>query len=417
MLVAPGEKIPLDGIVVAGHSDVNQAPITGESLPVDKRPGDEVFAGTINGHGALTVRVTRAVRDTTLARIVHLVEAAQAERAPAQQFIDRFARWYTPAVVHGRAAVFRRAGARARRSRPTWVYRALVLLVVACPCALVISTPVSIVAALADAAQHGVLVKGGAHLERLAGVRVVAFDKTGTLTCGEPAVVTVEHVGPAATPPRPRRAGCGRGRGIALRASDRRAIVEAAHASGASRRSGAVGARVSALPGLGAEGTWRGDRVVVGNARLVARARAGRLRGGSGSPTSAGRAWRTAVFVAIDGRVRLALGVADRPRPVAADVVRLLRGQGIAHVAMLTGDTRRRRRRRWPRPPASTTCAPACCRQTRSRAVATLRAAYGPVAMVGDGVNDAPGAGGRRRRHRDGRHRHRPRRSKPPTSR
>ena len=218
IVVRPGEKIPLDGLVVAGRSDVNQAPITGESLPVERGPGDEVYAGTINGRGALDVRVTRAVRDTTLARIVHLVETAQAQRAPAQLFIDRFARWYTPAVVAVAAAVFVVPVAILGQPAAAWGYRALVLLVVACPCALVISTPVSIVAALATAARRGVLVKGGAHLERLASVRTVAFDKTGTLTHGEPTVVR-GHRAPAGH--RRRRAAGRRRRRIAIRAPGR----------------------------------------------------------------------------------------------------------------------------------------------------------------------------------------------------
>jgi Zn2+/Cd2+-exporting ATPase len=184
MIVKPGEKIALDGIVRHGRSDVNQAPINGASLPAEKSEGDEVFAGTINGHGALTVAVTRRRADTTLARIVHLVESAQAKRAPMQQFIDRFAAWYTPSVVVLALLVASVPVIAFGQPLEVWLYRALVLLVVSCPCALVISTPVSIVSALAGAAQHGVLVKGGIHLERLAGVRVVAFDKTGTVTTG-----------------------------------------------------------------------------------------------------------------------------------------------------------------------------------------------------------------------------------------
>src|SRR6185436_20564612 len=152
IVVRPGEKIPLDGEVVAGHSDVNQAPVTGESLPVDKSAGAEVFAGTINGRGALEVRVTRLRRDTTLARIIHLVERAQAQRAPAQAFVERLARVYTPAVLALAAVLATVPPLLFGGSWQTWVYRALVLLVVSCPCALVISTPVSIVAALAAAA-------------------------------------------------------------------------------------------------------------------------------------------------------------------------------------------------------------------------------------------------------------------------
>ncbi len=381
IIVAPGQKVPLDGVVVAGVSDLNQAPITGESLPVARGVGDEVFAGTINGQGALDVRVTRAVRDTTLARIVHLVEAAQAERAPAQQFIDRFARWYTPAVVAGALAVFLVPVVALGGSAAEWAYRALVLLVVACPCALVISTPVSIVAALATAAKRGVLIKGGAHLERLAGVKVVAFDKTGTLTTGEPQVVSILAMGGADQAEALTAAAAIEQRSAHPIAD---AIVEAARA----RTLALQGAEdVRDLPGRGAEGRWRGRHVLVGNPALL------RERDVTTDTTAIasdfGARGETAVFVAIDGVVQLAIGVADRPRAVAADVVRLLKGQGISHVALLTGDTA-----------ASAVALAAITGVTDVRAgllpgeklaaVKALRAAYGPVAMVGDGVNDAP---------------------------
>ncbi|HEY6361612.1 MAG TPA: cation-translocating P-type ATPase, partial [Vicinamibacterales bacterium] len=263
IVLRPGDKVPLDGIVVDGRSDVNEAPLTGESLPVDKTCGDEIYAGTINGHGALEVRVTRLVRDTRLARIIHLVETAQASRAPVQSFVDRFARWYTPAVIVFAVAIALVPVVSATADASTWLYRALVLLVIACPCALVISTPVSVVSALSAAARNGVLIKGGAYLERLAGVRVVAFDKTGTLTKGELQVTDVVPAGsmPAREILRVAAAVESRSEHLVAKAVVRRAIAE-----------GLDVPRVAAfrsIPGRGAEAEIDGRPVIVGNARML----------------------------------------------------------------------------------------------------------------------------------------------------
>jgi Cd2+/Zn2+-exporting ATPase len=381
IVVRPGEKIPLDGIVVAGQSDVNQAPITGESLPLERGAGDEVFAGTINGRGALDVRVTRLVRDTTLARIVYLIESAQAQRAPAQQFIDRFARWYTPAVVVVAAAIFVVPVASGQPAGE-WAYRALVLLVVACPCALVISTPVSIVAALATAARHGVLVKGGTHLERLAGVRAIAFDKTGTLTHGVLGVAAVVELVPDTV-----ERGLSAAAAVESRSEHpiaRAVVAEARH------RHLDVGPAVDvrALPGRGAEGRWHGVSVLVGNGALM-RERARWSPAAAAADARFVAEGRTAVHVALEGDVVVSIGVADRVRDVAPDVLRLLRAQGVRRVAMLTGDSLAS---------AASVASAIGVDEVRAglmpadkmAAIEDLRRRHGAVAMVGDGVNDAP---------------------------
>ncbi|MGJ3237287.1 MAG: heavy metal translocating P-type ATPase [Anaerolineae bacterium] len=200
ILVKPGERIPMDGVVTAGHSAVNQAALTGESLPISKTEGTEVFAGSINGNGALTVRVTASAQDNTLSRIVQMVSEAQGRQAPSQRMIDQFAQYYTPAVVifalliavvpplfFGQAFI-------APEASDGWLYRALTILVIACPCALVISTPVTVISAISRAAKQGVLIKGGAYLEALSTVDVIAFDKTGTLTEGQPVVMETRSI-------------------------------------------------------------------------------------------------------------------------------------------------------------------------------------------------------------------------------
>jgi Zn2+/Cd2+-exporting ATPase len=384
IVIRPGDKIPLDGQVVVGQSFVNQAPVTGESLPVDKTAGDEVFAGTINGRGALEVRVTHVRRDTTLARIIHLVEQAQAQRAPTQALVERFARVYTPAVIV-LAIVIAVVPPLIPFASLTWhdsVYRALVLLVVSCPCALVISTPVSVVAALAGAARKGVLIKGGAHLERTSGVRCVAFDKTGTLTHGRPEVVDVVPLNGAGVPSI-----------LSLAASvERRSAHPIAHAilahAEANRISSPPADDVAAMSGLGTEGRVDGSHIVLGNHRLFEER-------GLCTPalhermSSASASGGTAVLVARDDQPIGIIMIADRPRESGHDAVDLLRRQGVERVVMLTGDNE--------------TTAQAVARQLgidewraellpqdKVAAVQELRNAYGPVAMVGDGVNDAP---------------------------
>jgi Cd2+/Zn2+-exporting ATPase len=382
VLVRPGDKIPLDGTVAAGDSHVNQAPVTGESLPVHKAPGEEVFAGSINGRGALDIEVTRLRGDSTIARIIDLVERAQAQRAPSQAFVDRFARIYTPIVLALAVVVAVLPPLLLDGAWSTWFYRSLVLLVISCPCALVISTPVSIVSALAAAARKGVLIKGGARLEQLAAVRCVAFDKTGTLTKGHLHVVDV----------------------VPLAGHDRDAVLEAAAAL-ESRSEHPIGQAIvrhahargitigradafQALPGSGAEARVNGRLVLAGGPRLLAdRAlHAPALEGVMASFAARGAG---AVFVAVDGQPIGVIGVADTPRDAARESLDLLRAHGIESIAMLTGDNAAA---------AGALAAALGIDDVRANllpgdkadAVNDLRRVHGPLAMVGDGVNDAP---------------------------
>jgi Cd2+/Zn2+-exporting ATPase len=386
VVVRPGERIPVDGAVTGGRSSVSEAPITGESMPVDKEVGAEVFAGSLNGQGVLEVRSARPATDTTLARIVHAVEEAQASRAPSQRFVDRFARVYTPLVVLAAALVAVVPPLAGLGGWETWIYRALAMLVVACPCALVISTPVTIVSGLAGAARGGVLVKGGAFLERLGATTAVALDKTGTLTEGRPTVTDVVTLDGTTSDDLLRLA-------LGVERHSEHPLARAVLAEGAARglvppASGAF----RALVGSGAFARVGDADVLLGNERLlhehdlltpdVARA-LGRLEA----------AGKTAVAVAIrrGGRsgVLGIIGLADRERANAREAVAALRAAGVRHVVMLTGDNART---------AHAIAAAVGVDEVHAgllpddkvRLVRELERRGERVAFVGDGVNDAP---------------------------
>jgi Zn2+/Cd2+-exporting ATPase len=395
VVVRPGDKVPVDGEVVSGRSAVNQAPITGESVPAHKEPGSEVFAGTLNGEGVLEVRSTRAASDTTLARIIHSVEQARASRAPSQAFVDRFARVYTPAVVLTAIAVTLLPPLLGFGAWGEWFYRALVLLVVACPCALVISTPVTIVSALAGAARRGILIKGGLHLANAGRARVIVMDKTGTLTEGQPDVVDVLALNGADGTEVLRLAAAAEARSEHPLA---RAILR--HAEGRARIP--LAAETTAIPGKGIRAQVDGRIVYVGSERLFAEMGASEPRVREILDRYE-RQGRTAVLVgatapgaAADARPQLLgmVAIADRVRPQAAEALKALHAAGIRRVVMLTGDNRGT-----AEAVASALGGPGAgvdeyhaqlLPDDKVAAVRRLKEAYGSVLFVGDGVNDAP---------------------------
>ena len=382
VVVRPGARIPVDGMVERGASGVDQAPVTGESMPVDKGVGDEVFAGTVNGEGHLRLEVTRAARDTTLARMIHLVEEAEGRRTRSERFVERFARWYTPAVTVAAVLVAFGPSLVLGAEFSVWFVRGLTLLVIACPCALVISTPVAVVSGITAAARNGVLIKGGVHLETMGDVRVVAFDKTGTLTQGHPEVVDIIAADGSGYDPSTVLA-----HAAALeRHSEHplaRSIVRAAGGAGKPAAPVPVVEDFESLRGLGVKGRVGGEMWQIG--RPDAFAHAAEMTDDVRRLQEEGK---TVVLIGpAESPVGL-LALSDRPRPGAREAVGALQRAGV-HVVMLTGDNERSARAIAESVGIDEIRA-GLMPEEKVGAVEELGKQYGPVAMVGDGVNDGP---------------------------
>lgn len=391
--VLPGERIPVDGEVINGRGDVDQAHITGESIPVAMKPGDQVFAGSINGESALELRVGRLANDSTLSRIIDMLRSAQSRRAPSQRQIDRFAHVYTPAVslialgVALLPPLLFGGSFWGTADEAGWLYRALAMLVIACPCALVISTPVTVISAITAMARRGVLVKGGAALEALAGAQVVAFDKTGTLTHGK-LHVAATHTDICAEGPDCQPCAELIGLAAAIEAQSTHPFAGAILQAAAERQL-AIGdaSAVENLAGQGVRGQVNGKRITLGSHRffddefehseaLCERAAQIEARG------------QSAVLLHDGEHVRGVIALADEARQESRHVVAELREMGL-HSIMLSGDNKR--------------VAQSIARQTgvndfrgellpadKVAAVESLAQEHGNVAMVGDGINDAP---------------------------
>ena len=381
-VVKPGERIPLDGKVIDGMSDVNQAPITGESTPVTKKLGSEVFAGTINGDGALEVQSTKESGDTTLAHIVKLVDQAQSKRAQAEQWVEKFARFYTPAVMILALIFLLVPPLLFNQSWQEWVYRSLVLLVIACPCALVISTPVSVVAALTAAARKGVLIKGGTYIELPASLRAIAMDKTGTLTEGKPSVEQFIHMSGHTSEELISIA-------AAMETRSDHPLAKAIMKYAAEKSVSTPAAEnFKIIQGKGATATIDGKEYWLGSHKYLEE-RNQETPDVHTMLESFAQTGRSVVMIGDSSHVCGMIALGDRVRPDAKGAVQALRDSGIEHIILLTGDNKG--------------TAEAVARQTgvdevyaellpqdKVTGIESLVTKYEKVAMVGDGVNDAP---------------------------
>jgi Cd2+/Zn2+-exporting ATPase len=400
VIVRPGERIPVDGHVTSGISLVNQAPVTGESIPVSKAPGDKVYAGTLNGDSALEITVSQLSSNSTISRIVHLVEQAQAQRAPVERFIDRFAAWYTPAVVFLAAFVaiipplFFHTPFLDTNGIHGWLYRALALLIVACPCALVISTPVTMVSSLTSLASRGVLVKGGAFLDVLAKARLFAFDKTGTLTIGHPTVTQARTVD--CVPEVLRCPACDDMLALAATVESRseHPLAQAVMAEAKARQlthAYPAAESVQSLAGQGVQGITNGSRILIGSHDLFHTRDDSLDKELHADIQTAIDEGQTVMLVGKDNYLLGFVSVSDTARPTSAEALRQLKAiDPHIHTVMLTGDN--------PSVANKIALSLGSLDEIRANllpedkldAVRDLQAKHGRVVMVGDGVNDAP---------------------------
>jgi Cd2+/Zn2+-exporting ATPase len=383
VVVRPGDRIPVDGVVAGGQSAVNQAPVTGESVPVDKADGDEVFAGTVNGEGALEVRTTRAVGDRTLDRVIRLVEDAQTSKAPTQQFTERFERVFVPIVLVSAVAVMVVPPVVGWATWSTSVYRALALLVAASPCALALGTPSAVLAGIAQAARRGVLIKGGVHLENLGTLRTMTFDKTGTLTVGQPEVTGVVTNEASSADDLLRVA-------AAVERQSQHPLAQSVVRAAAARQLALPeSGPLESITARGVRAVVDGEDVEIGSARLWTDRQIeipGPVRAGVDQQQQAGR---SVMIVRHGSRWLGVLGLADQARPEARDVLVRLREMGLSPLVMLTGDNRGVAEAVGKTLGVDQIKAE-LLPEDKVSAIQALMAAHGSLAMVGDGVNDAP---------------------------
>ena len=387
MVVKPGQKIAMDGVIVDGYSAVNQAAITGESVPVEKSRDDEVFAGTLNEEGLLEVKISKLAEDTTISKIIHLVEEAQGERAPAQAFIDKFAKYYTPAIMVIALLVAVMPPLFFGAAWSTWVYQGLAVLVVGCPCALVISTPISIVSAIGNAAKKGILIKGGVHLEQLGGLKAIAFDKTGTLTKGVPIVTDYRLINDDADEKEML---------TIISALESRsqhplasAIVKEADKENVSYSSLNV-ENFSSITGKGIRGMINGEMYHIGKMSLFKEIQGKDIDDTIERDVKALQEQGKTVMIAGTGdTLQAIIAVADEVRESSRAVIRKLHDAGIKKSVMLTGDNRDTASAIGGHVGVSDVQSE-LLPQDKLEVIRQLKSEYEHVGMVGDGVNDAP---------------------------
>lgn len=387
MIVKPGQKIAMDGVVVSGYSAVNQAAITGESVPVEKTVDNEVFAGTLNEEGLLEVEITKLVEDTTISKIIHLVEEAQGERAPSQAFVDKFAKYYTPIIMIIAALVTIVPPLFFDGSWETWIYQGLAVLVVGCPCALVISTPISIVSAIGNAAKKGVLVKGGVYLEEMGALKAIAFDKTGTLTKGVPAVTDYNVLNKQ------------------INEKELLSIITALEYRSQHPLASAIMKKAeeenitysdvqvedfSSITGKGIKGIVNGATYYIGSPKLFKELLTNDFdKDLEQNVTTLQNQGKTAMIIGTAKEILAVIAVADEVRESSKEIIQKLHQLGIKKTIMLTGDNKGTANAIGGQVGVSDIEAE-LMPQDKLDFIKQLRSEYGHVAMVGDGVNDAP---------------------------